>query len=46
MADFKNVQPLEDFNWEEFENGGATEVSISQTEARNIASNEASLQSR
>ena len=21
MSDFKNVQPLEDFNWEEFENG-------------------------
>ena len=21
MADFKNVQPLADFNWDEFENG-------------------------
>lgn len=22
MADFKNVEPLQDFNWDEFENGG------------------------
>ena len=21
MSNFKNVQPLDDFNWEEFENG-------------------------
>ena len=23
MSDFKNVQPLADFNWDEFENGGS-----------------------
>lgn len=28
MSNLKNVQPLEDFNWEEFENG--TNVSISK----------------
>ncbi|MDO4949252.1 MAG: 30S ribosomal protein S1 [Bacteroidales bacterium] len=27
MENLKNVQPLEDFNWEEFENGGVSEVS-------------------
>ncbi len=27
MSNFKNVQPLEDFNWEEFENGGSSQVS-------------------
>ena len=27
MADFKNIQPLNDFNWEEFENGSAVGVS-------------------
>lgn len=26
MSDLKNVQPLADFNWEEFENGGRTDV--------------------
>ena len=27
MSDLKNVQPLADFNWDEFENGGSSEVS-------------------
>ena len=27
MSNLKNVQPLEDFNWEEFENGSSQEVS-------------------
>ena len=27
MSDFKNVQPLADFNWDEFENGGNVNVS-------------------
>ena len=27
MADFKNVQPLADFNWDEFENGSNVNVS-------------------
>ena len=27
MADFKNVQPLADFNWDEFENGTKVDVS-------------------
>ena len=27
MSNFKNVQPLDNFNWEEFENGGISEVS-------------------
>ncbi len=27
MSNFKNVQPLADFDWEEFENGGSTSVS-------------------
>ncbi len=26
MSDLKNVQPLADFNWEEFENGGNVEI--------------------
>lgn len=32
MSDLKNVQPLDDFNWEEFENGGQSEVSKEQQE--------------
>ena len=27
MADFKNIEPLQDFNWEEFENGTTTGAS-------------------
>ena len=27
MSDYKNVQPLEDFNWDSFENGSSTNVS-------------------
>ncbi len=27
MSNFKNVQPLDDFNWEEFENGGTSNAS-------------------
>ena len=27
MSNFKNVQPLADFDWEQFENGGSTSVS-------------------
>ena len=27
MSNFKNVQPLEDFNWEQFEQGSTAEVS-------------------
>ena len=27
MSNFKNVQPLADFDWEQFENGGSTTVS-------------------
>ncbi|TGX83412.1 30S ribosomal protein S1 [Palleniella muris] len=27
MSNFKNVQPLDDFNWEEFENGSSVEAS-------------------
>ncbi len=27
MSNFKNVKPLQDFNWEEFENGSAVDVS-------------------
>ena len=27
MADFKNIEPLQDFNWEEFENGANVNVS-------------------
>ena len=32
MSDFKNVQPLEDFNWEEFENGSSANVSREELE--------------
>lgn len=32
MSDLKNVQPLEDFDWEEFENGGQSEVSKADLE--------------
>ncbi|MBF1547706.1 MAG: 30S ribosomal protein S1, partial [Prevotella salivae] len=27
MSDLKNVQPLSDFNWDEFENGSSANVS-------------------
>ena len=27
MSDLKNVQPLSDFNWDEFENGSSASVS-------------------
>ena len=27
MSDYKNVQPLDDFNWDSFENGSTTNVS-------------------
>ena len=27
MADYKNVAPVEGFDWEAFENGGVSEVS-------------------
>ena len=27
MSNFKNVEPLQDFNWEEFENGTIANVS-------------------
>ena len=30
MADFKNVQPLADFNWDEFENGSKAAVSAEE----------------
>ena len=32
MSDLKNVQPLEDFNWEEFENGSSASVSKEELE--------------
>ena len=32
MSDLKNVQPLADFNWDEFENGGSSEVSKQELE--------------
>ncbi|WP_308243555.1 S1 RNA-binding domain-containing protein, partial [uncultured Prevotella sp.] len=32
MSDLKNVQPLADFNWDEFENGGNSEVSKQELE--------------
>ena len=32
MSNFKNVQPLEDFNWEEFENGSMNSASKSDLE--------------
>ena len=34
MSDLKNVQPLADFNWDEFENGGSSEVSKQEQAAR------------
>ena len=33
MSNFKNVQPLDDFNWEEFENGGISNASKEAQEA-------------
>ncbi len=33
MSNFKNVQPLDDFNWDEFENGSATSESREAQEA-------------
>ena len=33
MSNFKNVQPLEDFNWDEFENGSITSESKEAQEA-------------
>ena len=33
MSNFKNVQPLEDFNWEEFENGSISSESKEAQEA-------------
>jgi len=32
MSDLKNVQPLQDFDWDEFENGSKSEVSKEQLE--------------
>ena len=32
MSDLKNIQPLADFNWDEFENGGSSEVSKQELE--------------
>ena len=32
MSDFKNVQPLADFDWEEFENGSNANVSKTDLE--------------
>ena len=32
MSNFKNVQPLDDFNWEEFENGSSANVSKEELE--------------
>ena len=31
MSNFKNVEPLQDFNWEEFENGGAVGAQKEET---------------
>ncbi|MBP3837735.1 MAG: 30S ribosomal protein S1 [Prevotella sp.] len=28
MSNFKNVEPLQDFNWEEFENGGHASIAV------------------
>ena len=33
MSNLKNVQPIEDFNWEEFENGGISNASKEAQEA-------------
>ena len=38
MADYKNVAPVEGFDWEAFENGGAANVSV---EAQEQATQEA-----
>ena len=32
MSDLKNVKPLDDFNWDEFENGGSANVSKADLE--------------
>ena len=32
MSNLKNVQPLADFNWDEFENGSSLEVSKQELE--------------
>ena len=32
MSDLKNVQPLADFNWDEFENGGSVNVNKAELE--------------
>ena len=32
MSDLKNVQPLADFNWDEFENGSSSNVSKQELE--------------
>ena len=32
MSDLKNVQPLSDFNWDEFENGSKANVSKEELE--------------
>ena len=32
MSDLKNVQPLADFNWDEFENGSSANVSKQELE--------------
>lgn len=32
MSDLKNVKPLDDFNWDEFENG--TSANVSKTASR------------
>ncbi len=43
MSNFKNVQPLDDFNWDEFENGNATsESKEAQTAAYDATLNQVS----
>ena len=43
MSNFKNVQPLDDFNWEEFENGSISSVSKeAQEESYNATLNKVS----
>ena len=32
MSDFKNVKPLDEFNWDEFENGSNANVSKADLE--------------
>ena len=34
MSNFKNVEPLQDFNWEEFENDGAVGAQKEETAKR------------